>query len=158
PYPPRFADSRSANDYHRALMKISIAGAGVAGLTCGVVLAERGHDVTIVASEIGVTSLAAAAVWFPYDCAPEERVVPWALATYERLRGLASVPDAGVSFVDFRSLDLPLPAWISALGSPLSVPLMETPAYLDYLRRRFRGELRTGVTLQSLEELPGDVV
>ena len=67
-------------------MKISIAGAGVAGLTCGVVLAERGHDVTIVASEIGITSLAAAAVWFPYDCEPEEKVMAWALVTGAEFR------------------------------------------------------------------------
>ena len=60
------------------VVRISIAGAGVAGLTCGVVLAEKGYDVTIVASEIGVASRAAAAIWFPYDCAPEERVSAWA--------------------------------------------------------------------------------
>ena len=136
-------------------MKISIAGAGVAGLTCGVVLAELGHDVTIVASEIGITSRAAAAVWFPYDCAPEERVTAWALATYHRLVELARESDTGVSLVELRCLDIPLPDWISALGK---LPLMETPKYLDYLRRRFRGKLRLGVTLRSLEELPGEMV
>src|SRR5207244_7404338 len=36
-----------------AAVRIAIAGAGVSGLTCGVVLAERGHDVTIAAREIG---------------------------------------------------------------------------------------------------------
>src|SRR5437899_9065603 len=113
-----------------ATVKISIAGAGVAGLTCGVVLAERGHDVTIVASEIGAASRAAAAVWFPYDCAPEESVTAWALVTYGRLLELARERDTGVTLVPFRCLDLPLPAWVSALGSPLMVPLMETPKYL----------------------------
>jgi len=136
-------------------MKISIAGAGVAGLTCGVVLAERGHDVTIVASEIGITSRAAAAVWFPYDCAPEEKVHAWALVTYRRLLDLEREPASGVSLVEFRCLDLPLPEWISALGK---LPLMETPKYLDYLRHRFRGELRLGVTLRSLDDLSGDIV
>jgi D-amino-acid oxidase len=146
-------------------VKISIAGAGVSGLTCGVVLAERGHDVTIVAGEIGITSKAAAAVWFPYDCSPEESVVSWALVTYGRLLELAGVRDAGVSLVEFRCLDLPPPAWSFALqaravgrGFTINVPLMETPAYLDYLRGRFTGKLQTGINLQSLDELEGDVV
>jgi D-amino-acid oxidase len=138
-----------------ATVKVSIAGAGVAGLTCGVVLAERGHDVTIVASEIGVTSRAAAAIWFPYDCEPAESVARWARVTYDRLIELAHLPESGVSLVPFRCLDIPVPDWIVALGD---LPLMETPKYLDYLQRRFRGELRLGTTLRSLDELPGEVV
>lgn len=122
-------------------------------MTCGVVLAERGHDVTIVASEIGITSRAAGAVWFPYDCEPAERVKAWALVTYDRLLELARRPDTGVSLIEFRCLDIPVPVWV-----PSAVPLMETPKYLDYLRARFRGEMKLGVTLQSLDELPGDVV
>ena len=146
-------------------MKISIAGAGVSGLTCGVVLAERGHDVTIVAGEIGVTSKAAAAVWFPYDCSPEESVVAWALVTYGRLLEIARDGDAGVSLVEFRCLDVPPPAWAFALqaravgrGFIVNVPLMETPAYLEYLRERFTGNLQTGFNLMSLDELDGDVI
>jgi D-amino-acid oxidase len=134
-------------------MRISIAGAGVAGLTCGVVLAERGHDVTIVAREIGITSKAAAAIWFPYDCEPEEEVKAWALVTYERLVGLAREPGSGVSMIEFRCLDVPVPAW-----TPRLVPLMDTEVYLAYLQRRFRGKLRLGIELRSLDELPGDVV
>jgi D-amino-acid oxidase len=134
-------------------VKISIAGAGVAGLTCGVVLAEQGHDVAIVAEEIGVTSRAAAAIWFPYDCEPADEVKAWALVTYERLVELAGVSGSGVSLIEFRCLDEPVPAWI-----PKRVPLMDTERYLGYLRRRFRGELRLGVGLRSLDELPGDVV
>lgn len=136
-------------------MRISIAGAGVAGLTCGVVLAERGHEVTIVATEIGVTSRAAAALWFPYDCEPIEKVERWSRATYDRLIALAGEPESGVSLVAFRCLDIPVPEWIAALGD---LPLMNTPKYLDYLRRRFRGALRLGVTLQSLKDLPGDLI
>jgi len=136
-------------------VRITIAGAGVTGLTCGVVLAERGHDVTIVARDIGLASRVAGAVWFPYDCEPAESVKAWALVTYQRLLELAREPESGVSMVEFRCLDIPLPEWIVPLGK---VPLMETPKYLDYLQRRFRGELRLGVTLRSLDELPGDVV
>jgi D-amino-acid oxidase len=146
-------------------VKITIAGAGVSGLTCGVVLAERGHDVTIVAREIGITSKAAAAVWFPYDCSPEESVVAWGLLTYGRLLELARDRLSGVSFVEFRCLDVPPPAWAFALqarpvgrGFTVGVPLMETPAYLEYLRKRFPGTLQTGVDLRSLDDLKGDAV
>ena len=150
-----------------AVVKIAIAGAGVSGLTCGVVLAEHGHDVTIIAaaSGAGTTSGAAAAIWFPYDCSPEESVVSWSLITYGRLLELARQPHSGVSLVEFRCLDVAPPAWAFALGCrstdrgfALDVPLMETPAYLDYLRSRFRGELRTGITLRSLDDLPGDAI
>src|ERR1041385_9354205 len=89
-----------------AAVKISIAGAGVAGLTCGVVLAERGHDVTIVAQEIGVTSLAAAAIWFPYDCEPADEVKAWALTTYERLVPPAGGPAPRGSRIGVRALDV----------------------------------------------------
>lgn len=147
------------------VVKISIAGAGVSGLTCGVVLAERGHDVTIVASEIGTASKAAGAVWFPYDCSPEESVVTWALVTYGRLLELAHDRDSGVSLVEFRCLDVPPPAWAFALqarpvgrGFTVNVPLMETPKYLDYLCERFTGKLQTGINLRSLAELDGVVV
>src|SRR5262249_44532863 len=82
-----------------------------------------------------------------------ESVKAWALVTYERLSELARVPESGVSLIELRCLDFPVPPWV-----PAAVPLMETPKYLDYLRQRFEGDLRLGVTLRSLDELPGDVI
>jgi D-amino-acid oxidase len=71
--------------------RAAIIGAGVSGLTCGVVFVERGWNVTIFADETGqeTTSAAAGAVWFPYDAEPIDKVIPWSLTTYERLRELA---------------------------------------------------------------------
>jgi len=49
--------------------RVAIVGAGVSGLTCGVLFAERGFRTAIFAKETGqqTTSAAAAALWFPYD-------------------------------------------------------------------------------------------
>ena len=66
---------------------VAIIGAGVSGLTCGVLFAERGYRTAIFAKETGqqTTSGAAAAVWFPYDAEPAHRVIPWALRTFDVL-------------------------------------------------------------------------
>ena len=78
--------------------RVAIVGAGVSGLTCGVVLAERGFQTTIFAKETGqqTTSGAAAAIWFPYDAQPAEKVIPWALETYKVLIDLTGDPRSGV--------------------------------------------------------------
>jgi D-amino-acid oxidase len=149
--------------------RVIIVGAGVSGLTCGVVFAERGHQTAIFAKEIGqqTTSGAAAALWFPYDVGPADKVIPWALETREVLIDLARNPDSGVSIIDLRQFsraqEIQIPDWAISLGarhvipsSPsvmssevetslklfkggfsLNVPLMDTTIYLDYLAKRF---------------------
>ena len=106
----------------------AIIGAGISGLTCGVVFAERGWDATIFADETGqkTTSGAAAAVWFPYDAEPADRVIPWSLITYERLRGLVRDSRSGVSMLEIwqftRVGQIPIPDWAKNLGArPISV-------------------------------------
>jgi D-amino-acid oxidase len=148
----------------------AIIGAGVSGLTCGVVFAEHGWNVTIFADETGqqTTSAAAAAVWFPYDAEPVEKVIPWSLASYENFRELARDSRTGVSMIELRQFtrtgEIPIPDWAKNLGahptsvipnavegsrggtkkSPfatgytLIVPLIDTTIYLDYLANRFR--------------------
>ena len=56
-------------------MDVTILGAGVSGLTCGVRLLEEGCDVTIAARDLprDTTSAVAGAVWFPYRVSPNER-------------------------------------------------------------------------------------
>ncbi|HEX8411922.1 MAG TPA: FAD-dependent oxidoreductase [Thermoanaerobaculia bacterium] len=112
-------------------MRIAIVGAGVSGLTCGVVLGDAGHEVTIVAREIDdTTSHAAAAIWYPYHAGGAE-LEAWAEATRDALVALCNVQDAGVSLIDFHVLG----------EGVLRVPLMDTTHYLPYLRGRFRGEI-----------------
>ena len=149
--------------------RVAIVGAGVSGLTCGVVFAERGHRTAIFAKEIGqqTTSGAAAALWFPYDAEPADKVIPWALETYRTLIDLARNPDSGVSMIELRQFSrtekIQIPDWAIPLGAravvpsfppvmssevetslkifksgfSLRVPLMDTTIYLDYLVNRF---------------------
>src|SRR5205809_5004665 len=150
--------------------RVAIIGAGVSGLTCGVVFAEHGYRTAIFAEETGqqTTSGAAAALWFPYDAEPAEKVIPLALQTFRVLVDLTRVPASGVSIIELRqfsrSQETQIPDWAIPLGaepvipsSPsvvssevetsleslksgfsLRVPLMDTTIYLDYLAARFR--------------------
>jgi D-amino-acid oxidase len=107
---------------------IAIVGAGVSGLTCGVVFAERGHRTAIFAKDIGqqTTSSVAAAVWFPYHVEPAERVIPLALETYQVLLDLTRVPESGVSMIEsrqfLRSGEIEIPDWAIPLGAQLVIP------------------------------------
>src|SRR5215831_2734585 len=106
-----------------AKRKVAIVGAGVSGLTCGIVLAEHGYRTSIFAKDIGqqTTSSVAAAVWFPYHVEPAERVIPLALETYQVLLNLAGVPDTGVSMIESRQFsrtgEIEIPDWAIPLGA-----------------------------------------
>jgi len=131
-------------------MKIAVVGAGVSGLTCAVVLSELGHQVTIYAREVSphTTSDKPAAVWFPYGHADDKRVLDWANETKKYLVDEVMLdPASGVSLIEFRLVGV----------ETIQVPLMETPTYLDYLRRRFNGEtvLRD---VKSLDSLSAEIV
>ena len=101
----------------------AIIGAGVSGLTCGVVFAERGYRTTIFAKEIGqqTTSGVAAALWFPYDVEPANKVIPWALETFRTLIDLARNPESGVSMIELRQFSrmekIGIPDWAISLGA-----------------------------------------
>src|SRR6266567_1665035 len=167
--------------------RVAIIGAGVSGLTCGAVFAERGYRTAIFAKETGqqTTSGAAAAVWFPYDAAPPEKVIPWALETFHVLVDLAPVPGTGVSMIELRQFsrtsEIQIPDWAIPLGASsvatglwpvqdraqrggynfkgsyaITVPLMDTTIYLDYLANRFvaaGGSIVTNVRFEKLEEV-----
>jgi D-amino-acid oxidase len=146
---------------------VAIVGAGVSGLTCGVLFAERGFPVKIFAQQIGqqTTSGAAGALWFPYDAEPADKVIPWALATYKVLADLTKESRSGVSMIELRQYcrtgKIKVPDWANSLGGvgtalravpnrpqaggynfsdgfSLRVPLMDTTIYLDYLVDRFQ--------------------
>ena len=158
--------------------QIAIIGAGVSGLTCGVLFAERGFRTVIFAEETGqrTTSGAAAALWFPYDCEPRDKVIPWALATYNVLVDLCEDPRSGVSMIELRQFshtgEIPIPEWAIPLGASavatalcvvpfksgfvLNVPLMDTTIYLNYLAARFvaaGGPINSGVRFEKLEDV-----
>jgi len=111
---------------------VAIIGAGVSGLTCGVVFAERGYRTAIFAKETGqqTTSGAAAALWFPYDAEPAERVIPWALGTYKALVDLSREARAGVSMIELRQFsragEIEIPDWAIPLGAQAVIPSPST--------------------------------
>ena len=102
---------------------VAIVGAGVSGLTCGVVFAEYGYHAAIFAKETGqqTTSAAAAAIWFPYHVEPAEKVIPLALETYQVLGELAHFPESGVSMIELRQFsrtgEIQIPDWAVPLGA-----------------------------------------
>src|ERR1700730_7705190 len=162
--------------------RVAIIGAGVSGLTCAVIFAERGHRASIFAEEIGqqTTSATAGAIWYPYDAEPIEKVIPWALETYNILVDLSRELHSGVSMMELRTFlragEIQIPQWAYALGArllvmssevetsltvfssgfALSVPLMDTTLYLDYLAQRFvdaGGAINANTRFEKLEDV-----
>ena len=143
-------------------MNIAIAGAGVSGLTCGVVLRESGHDVTLFESATNkAASPVAAAIWYPYHVGIEGE--QWALDSYHTFEQLAREPGTGVSIVEFHVSGEPLPEWtltmphrvLSPASYAVDVPLIETPVYLPWLRRQLAGRIHSR-TIRDLAELEGE--
>ena len=166
-------------------MEVTVVGAGVSGLTCGVRLLEEGCRVTIVARDLpaDTTSAVAGAVWFPYRVAPNERTGPWAEAGYRRFVALAQSGEAPVTIVELTMLYperlAEEPWWLAAVpgervrasrsdelpagygdGRAVQVPCIEAPAYLGWLERRVRelGGVLARREVASLGDLPGDAV
>jgi D-amino-acid oxidase len=156
---------------------VAIVGAGVSGLTCAVVFAERGYRTAVFAAQIGqgTTSAAAAAIWYPYDTGSSDRTIAWALETYRTLLDLARDPRSGVSIIEQRAFsrtgEIEIPEWALSLGAErlrseiprafasgfaMHVPLMDTTIYLDHLARRVRdlgGEIHSNRCFAKLEEI-----
>jgi len=155
--------------------RIAIVGAGVSGLTCGVLFSKHEYHTAIFAKETGqqTTSGAAAALWFPYDAEPAEKVIPWALQTYKVLVDLTKDLHSGVSMIELRQFsrtgEIQIPDWAIPLGASvtptvttfksgftLNVPLMDTTIYLEYLANRFikaGGGVNANVHLEKLEDI-----
>jgi D-amino-acid oxidase len=150
--------------------RIAIIGAGVSGLTCGVVLAENGFEVQLFAADPPgqTTSAVAAAMWFPYDAEPADKVIPWALESYEIFRALSRHPGTGVSMIELRQFcrgpELKIPSWAAILNARssgaaeffMTVPLSDSSIYLDYLRTRLLaagGKLTTGIQFEKPEDV-----
>jgi D-amino-acid oxidase len=165
---------------------VAIIGAGVSGLTTAVVFAEQGWRAAIFAAEIGraTNSAAAAAIWYPYDTAGDDAVIAWALSTYQELVELSRQRETGVSMIELhnfsRTGEIQVPTWAAGLGgrqlhpnellvpsSPqnpapftsgfaLTVPIMDTTRYLDYLEERLfeaGGSLTGNFVFDRLDEV-----
>ena len=158
-------------------MEITVIGCGVSGLTCGIVLQEAGYPVRIVTREMPeeTVSAVAAAIWYPFHASPVERVLGWGQYSFQTFQQLAPQPHTGISLVTLWELfpePAPDPWWRDAVptyrrlttlppgaadGFEVTVPLIETPIYLNYLLQRFRAgggkiEQRALANLDELAE------
>jgi D-amino-acid oxidase len=81
-----------------AHVDVEVVGAGVVGLTCALELARAGRRVRVLADRppARTTSAVAAAIWFPYEAAPADRVLAWGGAALRRFLELAADPATGV--------------------------------------------------------------
>lgn len=162
---------------------VHVWGAGVAGLTTGLKLAEQGYKVRITAAQRAQDTVSgvAAAVWFPYKAAPVEKVNEWSRRSYQEFKKLAEIKGSGVRFIPFTVYEKreTQPHWLTALppGTELrneertianlpataytmQLPLIETPVYLGYLQDEFKkagGEI-IYKTIHSITQLDSDAV
>ena len=134
-----------------------VIGSGVSGLTTAVRLAEAGLTVTIWTAELSqeTTSAAAGAMWGPYLVEPLDKVLDWSRQSLVEFTKLAHDESTGVrltSGVEAARHSMERPAWADLVpdmhrchdlpdgfvdGFRFTVPLIDMPVYLAYLRRRF---------------------
>tara|TARA_B100001250_G_scaffold345303_1_gene314669 strand:- start:1504 stop:2442 length:939 start_codon:yes stop_codon:yes gene_type:complete len=164
-------------------MRCTIVGAGVSGLSSGIKLLERGHDVQIVSERFSPETVSdvAAAIWYPFLVKPADRADTWGIETYDVLESLCDgAPEAGVRMRDgreyLRSVVEP-PSWkkdIAAFriledgeipegyvfGWEFRAPVIEMPLYMPWLKHRFEdlGGSFEQEFVESLEDLEGDVI
>jgi D-amino-acid oxidase len=159
-------------------LRVTILGAGVAGLTTALVLEREGHDVTMVAAAKGTatTSGSAGAVWLPFNVGPPHRALGWARSTREELELIArTAVDAGVDLVEaYVAADTETPPWWAAalesialvhepplLGDArawkMRVPRCDPRFYLPWLESQLRCDITPG-HVDTLAALPGDCV
>jgi D-amino-acid oxidase len=156
-----------------ARARILVLGAGVSGLSSAHELLARGHAVTLWTRDdpMATTSTVAAALWYPFEAGPPERVAAWAARSYARFVRLAREETPGVRLERLVDLHAPAqvrPAWVAALeghrplagralagyaqGWEARVPVIEMPLYLPWLLGRVR-ELGGKVERRAVREL-----
>lgn len=160
------------------VVDVEVVGAGVIGLTCALALARAGARVRVIAERAPAetTSAVAAAIWFPYEAAPAERVLAWSGATLRAFARLAEDPATGVTIrggVMCHRLPDPDLAWTAevpghreatAAERPPGVdratwcelPIVEMQTYLGWLLDQVRAagvDVVLGRRVASLDEL-----
>jgi D-amino-acid oxidase len=135
-------------------------------------LGEGGHRVDVLARDLPLetTSAVAAALWYPYQAQPRERVARWARVSYGVLVGLAQDERTGVRRVrgtEVLGSRTPDPWWahlVPDLGRTapptgwgdawsFTAPVVDMPVHLRWLRARVE-ELGGTVTRMALGALP----
>jgi len=148
---------------------VTIIGAGVSGLSCGVLLRKAGYPVMILTKDQSrdLVSSKAGALWFPYYASPPELVRDLAMASYRAFARLAlEHPESGVSMVTLTQLykrPAPEPYWLAEVhafqrlaarelpagfsdGYTVRVPFIDTSLYMPYLQHVFEAHEGVMVT------------
>ena len=147
--------------------EVLVIGAGLAGLTTAVCLAESGMDVRVDTDRppAATTSAAAGAMWDPYMAEPAHLVERWSHVTLSVLAELSADAGTGIRLLEGTHesrVPCEMPAWGSLVraracapselrpgfvtGWRYRAPVVDMPQYLDYLTRRLSkagGHVRT---------------
>ena len=142
--------------------EILILGAGVSGLSTGILLLKKGYKAIIWAKDLppNPTSNKAAALWYPYLCFPRDKAIPWARFTFDYLqKEIMQDSESGcIKRVISEIFDKPQeePWWKDAFPGEVERPTKEelpngyidgyrietivfdTSIYMDYLVRMFK--------------------
>lgn len=117
---------------------VLILGAGVSGLSCGILLSQAGYEVQIWAKDVppNTTSDVAAALWYPYLCNPRDKAITWSKHTHDFLTAHAlSDSRSGCimrSFTELFETKVDEPWWAPAVDSYRRPSPEELPAgYVD---------------------------
>ena len=166
-----------------AIMRCTVVGAGVSGLSCAIRLLESGHEVELISNKFSPDTVSdvAAAIWYPFLTAPADRADRWGIDTYAELERLEKeIPEAGVRMRNGREYlreVVDLPAWKDGIaafrvlerdeipdgyvfGWEFRAPVIEMPLYMPWLKskaERMGCKFRQGI-VSDLSEVPGDVV
>ncbi len=162
------------------LVRVTVLGAGITGLTTAISLLDAGCSVRVLtaAPVEATTSYLAAAVWFPTHAGPPDRVAAWSRDTYDVLAEQARSGVPGVTMRESLTLYREPPGepdWVASVGHVrpaaaaelpagypyglrFAVPLVEMPLYLPWLIGQVHargGQVQTR-RVNSLGELGGD--
>lgn len=146
--------------------EILVLGAGVSGLSCGILLLKKGYKVTIWAKDLppNTTSNKAAAFWYPYLSNPQDKVTKWAKFTLEYVKKeFLNNPETGCiirTATEIFDTRVGEPGWKGAAeyrrptqdelpkgyidGYQVEAVMTDTTFYMDYLVEVFKnlgGEL-----------------
>lgn len=143
------------------IKEILILGAGVSGLSTGILLLKRGYSVTIWAKDLppNTTSNKAGAFWYPYLSSPKDKFIKWGKFTLDYLKKeLVPDPKSGCvikTATEVFNEKVGEPWWKEAVdgyrrpkqdelpdgyidGYQIEAVLMDTTIYMDYLVEMFK--------------------
>lgn len=136
-----------------------VVGCGVIGLTTAISLQNEGFEVVIFAEHLppNTTSNIAAALWFPFQAAPYDKVLEWSKKSLIVFQEQFNDQKSGISFRNFKEyfVDQKIePPWAKAVdsfirvdehslpngyscGFSTRVAIVQTDIYLNYLIDKF---------------------